>query len=265
MPSRMPTPDRDGAVRNGVAPLWYLHLRRLARSCRALGVPLPGELPTPRAAGTGCTGWWSAPAGSRSASARSVSTEPVSLALARGAAPAVPAQDDRAGRSSTVRSPRPGGRGGRRAAAHEGGYVAECAIWSVFWWEGGLLCAPGARAGDPAGRGPGPDRRAGGRSGRAAGARWGRSRAGALFVANAVRGVVPVAQLFRVIRCRKTAGTSRLSRLVLALTEAPGPGSFCGLVTGRWLPAVVVAQSVRAPDCGSGGCGFNPRQPPWAR
>src|SRR5919112_2378397 len=27
--------------------------------------------------------------------------------------------------------------------------------------------------------------------------------------------------------------------------------------------AVVVAQSVRAPDCGSGGCGFDPRQPPW--
>ena len=27
--------------------------------------------------------------------------------------------------------------------------------------------------------------------------------------------------------------------------------------------AVVVAQSVRAPDCGSGGCGFKSRQPPW--
>ena len=25
---------------------------------------------------------------------------------------------------------------------------------------------------------------------------------------------------------------------------------------------VAVAQLVRAPDCGSGGCGFNPRQPP---
>src|SRR5690349_16919643 len=28
---------------------------------------------------------------------------------------------------------------------------------------------------------------------------------------------------------------------------------------------VAVAQSVRAPDCGSGGCGFNSRQPPLAR
>jgi branched-subunit amino acid aminotransferase/4-amino-4-deoxychorismate lyase len=34
-------------IRGGVAPLWYLHLRRLAGSCKALGVPLPGELPTP--------------------------------------------------------------------------------------------------------------------------------------------------------------------------------------------------------------------------
>ena len=34
-------------IRNGAAPLWYLHLRRLAVSCKALGIPLPGELPTP--------------------------------------------------------------------------------------------------------------------------------------------------------------------------------------------------------------------------
>ena len=34
-------------IRGGVAPLWYLHLRRLAGSCKALGIPLPGELPTP--------------------------------------------------------------------------------------------------------------------------------------------------------------------------------------------------------------------------
>ena len=34
-------------IRNSAAPLWYLHLRRLAVSCKALGVPLPGELLTP--------------------------------------------------------------------------------------------------------------------------------------------------------------------------------------------------------------------------
>ena len=35
-------------IRNGEAPLWYLHLRRLAVSCKALGIPLPGELEVPK-------------------------------------------------------------------------------------------------------------------------------------------------------------------------------------------------------------------------
>ncbi len=68
-------PDPDGTlietvrIRNGAAPLWYLHLRRLAGSCKALGVPLPGELLTPKAAPTGCTGcrWASAGRGGRAA------------------------------------------------------------------------------------------------------------------------------------------------------------------------------------------------------
>jgi hypothetical protein len=47
-------------IRNGVAPLWYLHLRRLAGSCKALGIPLPGALPTPAGRAAGCTGFRSA-------------------------------------------------------------------------------------------------------------------------------------------------------------------------------------------------------------
>jgi hypothetical protein len=43
-------------IRNGVAPLWYLHLRRLAVSCKALGIPLPGDLPTPKGGRTGSIG-----------------------------------------------------------------------------------------------------------------------------------------------------------------------------------------------------------------
>ena len=43
----MPSLIETVRIRNGVAPLWYLHLRRLAASCKALGVPLPGELLTP--------------------------------------------------------------------------------------------------------------------------------------------------------------------------------------------------------------------------
>ena len=44
-------------MRNGAAPLWYLHVRRLATSCRALGVPIPPELITPEGAPTACTGY----------------------------------------------------------------------------------------------------------------------------------------------------------------------------------------------------------------
>ena len=43
----MPSLIETVRIRNGVAPLWYLHLRRLVTSCKALGVPLPGELLTP--------------------------------------------------------------------------------------------------------------------------------------------------------------------------------------------------------------------------
>src|SRR5919109_3696016 len=47
MTPRVPGLIETVRIRNGVAPLWYLHLRRLASSCKALGVPLPGELLTP--------------------------------------------------------------------------------------------------------------------------------------------------------------------------------------------------------------------------
>ncbi len=44
---RIPSLIETVRIRNGVAPFWYLHLRRIASSCKALGVPLPGELLTP--------------------------------------------------------------------------------------------------------------------------------------------------------------------------------------------------------------------------
>ena len=44
-------------IRNGIAPLWYLHIRRLATSCKALGIPLPGELPPPEGGPDRTVGW----------------------------------------------------------------------------------------------------------------------------------------------------------------------------------------------------------------
>jgi branched-subunit amino acid aminotransferase/4-amino-4-deoxychorismate lyase len=82
----------------------------------------------------------------------------------------------------------------------EGGYVAECAKWGIFWWEGDRLCAPPlsleilpgvarARLGELTG--DITDRRS-------------------LLVANAVRGVVPVAS-FQGRPVPQNPGTSRLS------------------------------------------------------
>ena len=74
--------------------------------------------------------------------------------------------------------------------------MAECGIWSLFWWEGERVAAP------PLGLGVLPGRRADADRGDCAGAVGGAAAARAqlasgraLFVANAVRGVVPVVAL----------------------------------------------------------------------
>jgi branched-subunit amino acid aminotransferase/4-amino-4-deoxychorismate lyase len=74
------------------------------------------------------------------------------------------------------------------------GWVAECAIWSLFWWEGETLCAPPLRLGVL----PGVAREriaelVGGLAERQAGRAA--LPACSLFVANAARGIVPVAEL----------------------------------------------------------------------
>jgi branched-subunit amino acid aminotransferase/4-amino-4-deoxychorismate lyase len=130
-------------IRNGVAPLWYLHLRRLAVSCKALGIPLPGELPTPEG---GADRVYRLEVGMRGVQVteRLVgSTAAVKLMVSRVAhhsyryKTAERAQFDRA-------------LDGARAAGMDdallltpGGFVAETAIYSLLWWEDGRLCGPG--------------------------------------------------------------------------------------------------------------------------
>ena len=130
-------------LRNGEAPLWYLHLRRLAVSCKALGIPLPGELPPPAG---GADRVYRLEVGMRGVqvSERLVGpTTPVRLIVSRVAHHSYPfktterAQFDRAQDAA------------RAAGADDallltpGGFVAETAIWSVLWWEDGQLCGPG--------------------------------------------------------------------------------------------------------------------------
>jgi branched-subunit amino acid aminotransferase/4-amino-4-deoxychorismate lyase len=129
-------------IRNGVAPLWYLHLRRLAVSCKALGVPLPGELITPEG---GPDRVYRIQVGMRGiqVSERLVDPpEPVKLIISRVAHHSYPyktterAQFDRA--LDTAR----GAEADDALLLTPGGFVAETSICSVLWWEDGKLCGP---------------------------------------------------------------------------------------------------------------------------
>ena len=205
----MPSLIETVRIRNGVAPLWYLHLRRLAASCKALGVPLPGELPTPRAAATGSTGWWSVPAGFE-ASERAVGARSRSRSRWRASAhrPYPHKTTDREQFDRALDEARAAG-ADDAVLVTEGGYVAECAIWSLFWWEGDRLCAPPLMLGVL----PGVARArfeelAGDLTERRVTREEIEGRS--LFVANAVRGVVPVAS-FEGHPVPQNPGTSRLS------------------------------------------------------
>jgi branched-chain amino acid aminotransferase/4-amino-4-deoxychorismate lyase len=180
-------------IRQGAAPLWGLHLGRLLRSCRALGVPFPAELPTPTG-GEDRVHRLEASARGVEVTERAVgSTAPVRLVTSRVVHEAYP-------HKTTARAPFVRAAAEARAAgADEGllltqeGYVAETSIWSVFWWDGDRLCAPALGLGvlpgvareRIAGLVPIDERRLprealGGRS---------------LFLANAVRGIAEVATL----------------------------------------------------------------------
>lgn len=129
-------------IRNASAPLWYLHLRRLAVSCRALGIPLPGNLPTPEG---GSDRVYRLEVGMRGVqvSERLVgSNAPVRLSLSRVAHHSYAYKTTERAQFDRALD------GARAAGADEallltpGGYVAETAIYSLLWWEGTRLCGP---------------------------------------------------------------------------------------------------------------------------
>lgn len=54
----------------------------------------------------------------------------------------------------------------------------------------------------------------------------------------------------------------------MSLAKGKSSAIICEVIANDFfnaIHAVGVAQSVRAPDCGSGGCGFEPRHPPSGR
>lgn len=205
----MPSLIETVRIQNGVAPLWYLHLRRLATSCKALGIPLPGELLTPSG---GADRIHRLEVGLRGVqlSERPVgSTAPVGLVLATETHLPYPHKTtDRDQFDRALKEARAAGVDDA-VMPTAGGYVAECAVWGLFWWEEGRLCAPALELGVL----PGVARArleelTGGLVGRRVRLEHlvGRS----LFVANAARGVVPVARL-EGRSVPQDPGTTRLS------------------------------------------------------
>jgi branched-subunit amino acid aminotransferase/4-amino-4-deoxychorismate lyase len=129
-------------IRQGVAPLWYLHLRRLAVSCKTLGIPLPGELPPPEGGPDRIHRIQVGMRGVQISERLVESTEPMKLIISRVAHHAYPHKTtDRAQFERALDTAR-GAEADDALLLTPGGYVAETAICSVLWWEDGTLCGP---------------------------------------------------------------------------------------------------------------------------
>jgi branched-subunit amino acid aminotransferase/4-amino-4-deoxychorismate lyase len=181
-------------IRNGAAPLWYLHVRRLAASCRALGVPIPVELITPEGGADRVHRLLVSRRGVVAGERPVGSTAPVRLVASKVVHRPYPhklverERFDRALADAKALGADDG------VLLTVGGQVAETAIWGLFWWEDGRVAAPPLEIGIL----PGVARSriaevVDGIQERKATLDEIRGRS--LFVANSVRGVVPVASL----------------------------------------------------------------------
>ncbi len=181
-------------LRNGAAPLWYLHVRRLATSCRALGVPIPTELITPEGGPDRVHRLLVSRRGVVAGERPVGSAAPVRLVTSKVVHRAYPHKlvDRQRFDRALADAKAVGADDGLLLTV--GGQVAETSIWGIFWWEDGAVAAPAMEIGIL----PGVARA---RLAEILGEIQERKvtldeiRGRPLFVANAVRGVVPVASL----------------------------------------------------------------------
>lgn len=181
-------------LRNGAAPLWHLHVRRLATSCRALGVPIPSELLTPEGGADRVHRLLVSRRGLVVGERSVGSSAPVRLITSKVVHRPYPhklvdrERFDRALADAKAMGADDG------LLLTVGGQVTETAMWGIFWWEDGRVAAPALEIGIL----PGVARA---RIAELVGeieerkATLDEIRGRPLFVANAVRGVVPVATL----------------------------------------------------------------------
>jgi branched-subunit amino acid aminotransferase/4-amino-4-deoxychorismate lyase len=129
-------------IRNGEAPLWYLHLRRLAVSCKALGVPLPGVLEVPKGGNDRVYRLEVGMRGMQVSERLPGPSTPVKLVVSKVAHHSYPYKTtDRAQFDRALDAARAGGVDDALLLT-PGGFVAETAIWSVLWWDYDQLCGP---------------------------------------------------------------------------------------------------------------------------
>ncbi|MBK9067042.1 MAG: aminotransferase class IV [Gemmatimonadetes bacterium] len=192
--STLPTLLETVRVRDGRAPLWYLHLRRLVASCRALGVPFPPAFTVPEGGADRVHRMEVGRHGVQVTEREPGATAPVALRVSAVRHPGYP-------HKTTHRAAFAEALEGARAAGADdallltpAGLVAEATIWCLYWWEGDTLAAPALGLGVLPGvsrmrieelAGPVAERRV------TAAELAGRS----LFLSNAVRGIVEVAAL----------------------------------------------------------------------
>ena len=181
-------------IRNGEAPLWYLHLRRLAVSCKALGVPMPGVLEVPQGGNDRVYRLEVGMRGMQVSERLAGTTTPVKLVISKVAHHSYPYKTvDRAQFDRAVDAARAAGADDALLLT-PGGFVAETSIWSVLWWEGDQLCGPAFDLGILPGVGRARVTELIGRvEERRSSLRELEGRP--LILVNAVRGVVPVASL----------------------------------------------------------------------
>jgi branched-subunit amino acid aminotransferase/4-amino-4-deoxychorismate lyase len=195
----IPTLIETMRVEGGRAPLWHLHVRRMSESCLALGVPLPRALTVPHGADR-VLRWEIGPAGIQECERPLPAPAPLRLITSRVRHRAYP-------HKTTDRAPFDQARAEALGRGADDGILltaqgqwAECGIWSLFCWLDGGLAAPPPSLGvlRSISRMRIEELAEQGRL------EWStawpplappRESMPALIAANAVRGVVPVAQL----------------------------------------------------------------------
>jgi branched-subunit amino acid aminotransferase/4-amino-4-deoxychorismate lyase len=180
-------------IQEGRIPLERLHLARLERSCRALGLPSPEGLPFE---GLGdAIGRFEVSAAGVSFSSRPW-TRPSAISLAVVPQPHRPYPHKTTEREQFDRAEE----AAREAGADEPllltaeGEIAECARWGVLWWEGEEVCGPALALGVLPGVGRARIKELMGSIGERR-VKLEAVMRRAIFLTNAARGVVPVASI----------------------------------------------------------------------